>query len=133
MDKTLVVVPRNCTGCRTCEVACAAVKGTPGVLGRSRIQIHEIASEKYVQLTCMQCINAACVAVCPTLALKRNEETGAVEHSEALCIGCGICEAACPFGHIYLDKSSGMPLKCDLCGGAPACAKFCPHQALQFK
>ena len=133
MDKSFVVIPNNCTGCRTCLVACAAIKGTPGVLGRSRIQIHEVGSDQYVQLTCLQCIHAACVEVCPTGALKRCGATGAVAHLKSLCIGCQLCEAACPFGHIYFDSKSGMPLKCDLCNGDPVCAKFCPHQALHFK
>jgi carbon-monoxide dehydrogenase iron sulfur subunit len=133
MDKTLVIIPKNCTGCRTCKVACAAIKGSTGVLGRSRIQIVETGKDQYVQLNCLQCVNAACQAVCPTGALRRNEETRAIEHVEARCISCGLCEAACPFGHIYFDTQTGMPLKCDLCRGEPACARFCPHQALQLR
>jgi carbon-monoxide dehydrogenase iron sulfur subunit len=133
MEKTYVVIPNNCTGCRTCEVACAAIKGTNGVLGRSRIQILETGKDKFVQLNCLQCVNAACQTVCPTGALRRNEETRAVEHVEALCIRCGLCESACPFGHIYFDTEVGIPLKCDLCNGDPACVRFCPHQALQLR
>ena len=133
MEKSLVVIPRNCTGCRTCKVACAAIKGSPGKLGRSRIQIHEFENDSFVQLTCLQCVNAACIEVCPTAALVRNNGTGAIEHRESLCIGCQLCEAACPFGHIYFDSNTGMPLKCDLCGGEPTCARFCPHEALKFR
>ncbi len=133
MEKSLVIIPPNCTGCRTCMVACAAVKGRPGVLGRARIHIHETGKDQYVQLTCLQCVEAACMAVCPTNALFRNEDTGAVEHNPSRCIGCQLCEAACPFGHIYFDTATGLPLKCDLCGGDPACARFCPHEALKVR
>ena len=133
MDKSYVIIPKNCTGCRTCKVACAAVKGKDGALGRSRIQILETGKDAYVQLNCLQCVNAACQSVCPTGALRRNEETRAIEHIESLCISCGLCEAACPFGHIYFDTETGQPLKCDLCAGDPACVRFCPHQALQLK
>lgn len=136
MEKTYVVIPRNCTGCRTCELACAMVKskkGEEGALGKTRIHIHPLGADRYMQMTCLQCVDAACVKVCPTQALVRNEETGAVEVDEERCVGCALCEAACPFGHIRFDQDLGLPLKCDLCGGDPACAKFCPHQALELR
>ncbi len=132
MDKTYTVIPKNCTGCRTCEVACAAAKGKDGVMGRSRIKITDMGDAKYIQLNCLQCVNAACMTVCPTAALVRNESTGAVEHLPERCIACGLCAAACPFGHIYFTEKEPVPLKCDLCGGDPACVKFCPHKALML-
>jgi Fe-S-cluster-containing hydrogenase component 2 len=133
MDKIYTIIPKNCTGCRTCKVACAAVKGVGGALGRSRIQIADMGDGKYVQLNCLQCVTAACKTVCPTNALQRNEDTGAIEHIRSLCIGCGLCAAACPFGHIYFDEKDAVPLKCDLCGGNPSCVKFCPHKALELR
>ena len=132
-EKIYTLVPRNCTGCRTCKVACAAAKGRDGVLGRSRIQIVDIDADRHIQLNCLQCVNAACISVCPTGALLRDEETRAVVLDKALCIGCGACETACPFGHIQFDKINNIPLKCDLCGGDPTCVKFCPHQALVLR
>lgn len=133
MDKTYVVIPKNCTGCRTCELSCSMVKGKNGALGYSRISIFKTGPEEFMQMTCLQCVSAACATVCPTKALKRNEASGAIEHDSELCIGCALCEAACPFGHIHFDNKDGMPLKCDLCGGDPACVKFCPHQALEMR
>ncbi|MCK9462126.1 MAG: 4Fe-4S dicluster domain-containing protein [Proteobacteria bacterium] len=133
MDNLYVIIPRNCTGCRTCELACAMVKGRNGALGQSRIRIFPIGEASYVQMNCLQCAEAACAKVCPTQALVRNEVTRAVELDAGRCIGCALCEAACPFGHIQFDRASGKPLKCDLCGGAPACAKFCPHRALEMR
>jgi carbon-monoxide dehydrogenase iron sulfur subunit len=133
MDKLYTIIPNNCTGCRTCKVACAAAKGKNGALGRSRIQISDMGNNRFVQLNCLQCANAACKTVCPTDALRRNETSGAIEHVKALCIRCGLCAAACPFGHIYFDEKDAMPLKCDLCGGDPTCVKFCPHKALEMR
>jgi len=109
------------------------VKGKNGALGQSRIRVFPTGKDNYVQMNCLQCAEAACAAVCPTKALVRNEKTRAVELAASLCIGCGLCEAACPFGHIQFDGAAKRPLKCDLCGGEPACVKFCPHRALEMR
>jgi carbon-monoxide dehydrogenase iron sulfur subunit len=132
-----VVIPRNCIGCRTCEVACSfahAVAGHDGgQLGHSRIRVHAIAPQRFVQVTCLQCANAACVKVCPTSALVRNPITSAIEVNEQRCIGCSLCRAACPFGHMHFDRPHNLAVKCDLCKGQPACAKFCPNRALAWR
>ena len=133
MDKTLVVIPAKCTGCGTCKLACAMIKGKGGAIARSRIHIYTTAPEEHVQVTCLQCVEAACIKVCTTGALVRNESTGAIEVYEDRCIGCGLCETGCPFGHMHFDTSKGKPEKCDLCGGDPACARFCPHGALAYQ
>ena len=131
--KTLVVIPHKCVGCRTCEVACSFAHATAQGLGHSRIRVHPVGHERFVQVTCLQCVNAACVKACPTKALKRNMETGAIEVDYNRCIGCGLCEVACPFGHMHFDVKARQPVKCDLCGGNPACATFCPHGALEWR
>lgn len=133
-DKIYTLLPQKCTGCRTCQVACAAAKRENGApMGRARIQIVDKDGDRHVQLNCLQCINAACMAVCPTGALCRDEESRAVILRAEQCIGCGACAAACPFGHIYFDDKKHLPLKCDLCGGDPECVKYCPHQALVMR
>jgi len=86
-----------------------------------------------IPLTCMQCEHAACVAVCPVSALVRSETTGAIELIEGRCIGCRMCVNACPFGHMVFDEAADEPVKCDLCGGNPACVPFCPTQALVYR
>jgi Fe-S-cluster-containing hydrogenase component 2 len=133
MEQTYTVIPTNCTGCRTCELACSMVKGSSGILARSRISIHRIGPDRYMQMTCLHCAEAACARVCPTRALVRDPRTAGIVLDAERCIGCALCAAACPFGHIHFDMGTRLPLKCDLCGGEPACARFCPHHALEMK
>ncbi len=131
--RTLVIIPDKCVGCGTCKLACSMVKASGDAMRRTRIHIHNISRERYVQMTCLQCVDAACIKACDTGALMRNEATGAVELQENRCISCGLCEVACPFGHMHFNRATGKPEKCDLCSGDPACAKFCPHGALLYR
>ncbi|MCD6539354.1 MAG: 4Fe-4S binding protein [Candidatus Omnitrophica bacterium] len=45
-----------------------------------------------------KCVNCGvCIPLCPTSALKRNEDTFLVEFIQDKCIACGICIKACPY------------------------------------
>ena len=78
------------------------------------------------------CADAACAAVCPTEALLRNPETGAIDMVRSRCIQCRTCVAACPFGNMLWDTAYHRVQKCDLCGGDPKCVPFCPTGALAW-
>ncbi len=133
VERTLVVMPRRCIGCRTCELACSFAHGGPGRMARARIRVHPAGEKRFVQITCLQCENAACAKVCPVQAIARDERTRALVVSPERCVGCGLCEAACPFGHMHFDRETRRAEKCDLCGGNPACAAFCPAKALEYR
>jgi len=134
MPKTLIVTPDRCTACRTCELACSFRHGRPQEPAVPRIRAFDMGGEpRNVVLTCFQCDDAACVRVCPVAALSRDERTGAVVVAEERCIGCGSCVVACPFGQIEVDPRTDHAFKCDLCGGSPACAAFCPTKALEYR
>jgi Fe-S-cluster-containing hydrogenase component 2 len=43
-----------------------------------------------------------------------------------------VCTIACPFGTVNYNASTGKAIKCDLCGGDPACAEACPTEAIIY-
>jgi len=134
-SKRLYVTPDRCTACRTCELACSFRHSQAPVLpSASRITAHVIvADEDNVPLVCLQCDQAACKWACPTKALVRDEDTGAIRVIDSRCIGCRQCVAACPFGQMRFDDTRLKSFKCDLCeGDNPSCAAFCPTQALEW-
>ncbi len=133
MEKILTITPSRCTACRTCELACSFKHLRDGQPGVTRIRAFMFGEGRNQILTCFQCDEAACVKVCPVRALVRNEVTGAIEVIERRCIGCGLCSIACPFGHMGLETRTNLAVKCDLCGGEPACAAFCPTRTLEYK
>jgi carbon-monoxide dehydrogenase iron sulfur subunit len=132
MSKMLTVTPGRCIGCRTCEVACAFRHAEAGVPGRSRVQVRTVAKEVWVPILCMQCDEAACVKACPVFALWRNPVTGAVDVQADRCVRCNACVPACPFGNMTVESPAKAVIKCDVCGGDPACAQFCPTRALEY-
>ncbi len=131
MERILRVSVYRCTACGKCELACAFAHGRDGRPAAARIRVLSRGPDRGIPLTCLQCHEAACVAVCPVGALFRDPGSGAVALAEARCIRCGLCVAACPFGNM-LPEEDGRVAKCDLCGGLPRCVPFCPTGALEL-
>ena len=133
MNGRFIVNPALCTGCRTCELACAFTHGENGKPGKSRIYpLDGGFKELWVPVACLQCDDAACVKSCLVNALSRNSETGAIDLNNDKCVKCMACIAACPFGCSLLDEEHDIVVKCDLCKGDPVCAHFCPSKALVY-
>jgi Fe-S-cluster-containing hydrogenase component 2 len=88
MNMIYKVSVERCIACGKCELACAFAHGSEGKPATSRINIHRRGPELGTPIVCFQCDAAACVAVCPTEALVRNESTGAVEMVRERCINC---------------------------------------------
>jgi Fe-S-cluster-containing dehydrogenase component len=65
--------------------------------------------------SCLHCEDAPCVTVCPTGASYKRAEDGIVLVNEDLCIGCGLCAWACPYGAREMDPIDGVMKKCTLC------------------
>lgn len=133
MNSRFIVTPDLCIGCRTCELACSFAHTVNGKPGHSRISIIEgTQKDQWIPVVCLQCDDPACVKSCLVDALKLNPLTGAIELNQEKCVKCMACVAACPFGCSLLDGQHNLIVKCDLCGGDPVCAHFCPTKALRF-
>ncbi len=131
--KALFIDSEKCTSCLQCEMACSFENEGNFNPARSRIKIFEFEHGRYaIPYTCTQCEQAWCMKACPVTALTRNPITNAVEVNEATCVGCKVCTLACPYGTINYQPASGKVIKCDLCGGDPACAKVCPTDAITY-
>ena len=77
-----------------------------------------------MSVACMHCSDAPCMAVCPVDCFYRTDE-GVVLHDKDLCIGCGYCFYACPFGAPQFPNgpaafgARGKMDKCTFCAGGP--------------
>jgi len=131
----LTVDVEKCTGCRCCELACSLKNYQE--CNPSRARIYVVRSQvdgviTSIPVTCQQCEDALCVAMCPAAALSRNVETHAVVVDPDKCLGCRTCVEVCPFGAPSVDPRTGQAEKCDLCDGDPTCVKVCAEQAISY-
>lgn len=123
--KKLAVVPNLCIGCRECELMCSLRHNGSFNPALARIRVEYDADQNcYDPVICMHCDEPACADACPVEAMSRDEATGAVVIDDELCTQCYECVEACPYGAISVAPDAAV-LKCDLCGGAPACVRFC--------
>jgi Fe-S-cluster-containing dehydrogenase component len=84
---------------------------------------------EYTIETCKQCAEPWCLNNCPVHAIYEDEESGARTIDPDLCIGCGMCHAACPWNMPIIDADTGKSTKCISCG---RCAEQCPNGAITF-
>lgn len=135
-----------CIGCHACQVACRDRNALYNV-GEIFRKVDTYEGGKFptpfvypLSIACNHCANPACVAKCPTGAMYKDEETGLVLHDDALCIGCGLCAQACPYGEPIMMEKEGKTVsaKCDGCysrvmnGENPVCVDACGMRALEF-
>ena len=89
----------RCIECNGCVTACKAEHDVPwGVNRRRVVTLNDgVPGERSISVACMHCSDAPCMAVCPVDCFYRTDE-GVVLHDKDVCIGCGYCSYACPFG-----------------------------------
>ena len=134
MTQRIAIYPDRCVGCRLCSMGCAINKTGEVGLAKSLIWVTHFGEEsRYIPTTCTHCQDAWCVRACPTGAIVIDPVTERKTVIAAKCVGCRMCNLACPFGAMTYDNATGKATKCDECLGDPECVKFCPVAALQWE
>ncbi len=62
---------------------------------------------QFTVASCKQCADPQCAKYCPVHAIHSDEETGARVVDEDVCIGCGMCSAACPWNMPHINAQTG--------------------------
>lgn len=159
----MVIDLAACIGCHSCTIACKAENATPAGVFWSHVVVKEGGkfpkpTLSFTPMLCMHCDKAPCVNVCPTGATTKRAD-GIVLVDYKKCIGCKLCEVACPYGaRTYMDSIKGyfkegltayeqagyakhqakVEEKCTFCadrvaqGKDPACVATCPAYARHF-
>ena len=115
----------RCIECNACVTACKNEHEVPWGVNRRRVVTIQDGKpgERSISVACMHCSDAPCMAVCPVDCFYQTDQ-GVVLHSKDLCIGCGYCFYACPFGAPQFPQagnygSRGKMDKCTFCAGGP--------------
>lgn len=155
----LLVDTKKCQGCITCMLSCSLVHEGVANPSLARIQIMQNSFDSFPDdvgiAQCRQCVDPACVEICPVQALQASAGYGNVRTVDKdKCTGCGLCVQACPYtpSRPLLAADDGYDgdlksRKCDLCAAAPyhwdtaagggpngkqACVESCPVGAIRF-
>ena len=150
-DGYLIVDKKKCAGCYSCMLACSLVHHGQENLSLARIQVVQNPFEPFpgdiFLAQCRQCVEPACVEVCPVDALAPDPNNGNVRVVDIeKCIGCQSCIEACPYepSRAVWNFEEDHAQKCDLCAGAQywgkpggpdgqqACVSVCPMEAIMF-
>lgn len=129
----MVVDLGRCVGCSACALACKAENNTrTRTGGQSHNWLDFLLETEGVfpdtvhtamPVMCNHCTDAPCVTVCPVKpkAMFKTPD-GVTMHDPDLCIGCRLCQMACPYSAEELDEKS-------LEGETYSVISFNPHAA----
>jgi Fe-S-cluster-containing dehydrogenase component len=147
----IIADPTRCVGCRRCELACTEFNDGKAHPHISRIKVGRnlafgpkglFAGEGVqgnwgkglvVQDLCKQCPHPVpCANACPNDAIVVKPPLNPRVVDLDKCIGCKMCQRACPWEMMSFDPDSNKATKCFLCDGKPKCVEACPASALSY-
>ncbi len=115
----MVIDLHQCVGCGACALGCKNENNTGD---RADGQSHNWADfvmqttgvfpqTRYTQMPvlCNHCSDAPCVMACPVTPkamFKADDNT--TLHNQDRCIGCRLCQDACPYSQLILDETSNQ-------------------------
>ncbi|MCG5036028.1 nitrate reductase subunit beta [Lactiplantibacillus plantarum] len=91
----------------------------------------EQAFMMYLPRLCEHCLNAPCVASCPSGAMYKRDEDGIVLVDQERCRGWRFCMTGCPYKKVYFNWKTHKAEKCTFCyprieeGEPTVCAETC--------
>jgi len=141
----------KCVGCRRCELACTEYNDGKASPTMARIKISRNlnfgpkglyagqhsegnwGNGLVIQDLCKQCPHPVpCANACPNDAIVVRPPTNARVVDLNKCIGCKMCQRACPWEMMSFDSDTNKATKCFLCDGSPKCVEACPSGALAY-
>ena len=112
----MVIDLQKCVGCGTCALACKSENNTPQRTRESSFNWADFilkvegqfpnTKAATIPTLCNHCTNAPCVEVCPvTPKAMYKTKDGITMHNDERCIGCRLCQRACPYSSTDVAKA----------------------------
>ncbi|MGB5198565.1 MAG: 4Fe-4S dicluster domain-containing protein [Sedimenticolaceae bacterium] len=132
----MVIDLHRCVGCAACDIACKSENNVSHEFHWSNHILETTGAfpnvrYRYIPTLCNHCENAPCVHNCPTTAMYKSAD-GLTLHDADKCIGCRLCQLACPYGVIYFnDKAPFSQFDNDDAPAIPECTSTGQEVALR--
>lgn len=148
----IIADPTKCVGCRRCELACTEFNDGKAKPSMARIRVARNmnfgskgayagqrgegtwGNGRITPNFCMQCPHPVpCANACPNDAIVMIPPLNARVVDSRKCVGCKMCQKACPWEMMAFDTDTNKATKCFLCHGKPKCVEACPADALSYR